>query len=227
LVDIGLIERARVFHGHLCPFLVLGLRASEIAMARLGLGKPGVIETVAEDIVAVVEANNCFADGVQVATGCTLGNNSLIYVDLGKNAVTLFRRGSGRGVRVYVDAEKVIDKYFPAEALELFEKVVVRREGSREEVIRLNKLWEEIGYRLAELPEQDFSVREVEIVEEPGRAPIFETIRCSVCGELAMATRIVYVEGRPLCLACAGREAAVVIGRGIEFLEKPLYRVVG
>ncbi|MEM4451847.1 MAG: FmdE family protein, partial [Thermosphaera sp.] len=30
---------AEKIHGHVCPFLVLGLRASEIALSRLGLYK--------------------------------------------------------------------------------------------------------------------------------------------------------------------------------------------
>jgi len=116
MVSKDLIEKARKLHGHVCPFLVLGLRMSEIAMKRLGVEKAGEIETIEESLIAIVEANNCMADGVQIATGCTFGNNSLVYLDLGKNAVTLVKRGSKRGVRVYIDSEKLKQKYFPKEA---------------------------------------------------------------------------------------------------------------
>ncbi|TDA32815.1 MAG: hypothetical protein DSO02_03405 [Hadesarchaea archaeon] len=34
-------------------------------------------ETIGERLLALVECNSCFTDGVQVATGCTLGNNCL------------------------------------------------------------------------------------------------------------------------------------------------------
>ena len=225
MVSRELIEKAREFHGHICPFLVLGLRASEIAMKRLGISKAGVEETIGEDIVAIVEANNCFTDGVQIATGCTFGNNSLIYIDTGKNALTLFKRGSRRGVRIYIDAQKLREKYFSKEALELFRKVVAERRGSREDVEKLHKLWTEIGYRMAEIPEEEFVVQEVEIVEEIERAPTFESIRCSKCGELVMAPKVVYVDGKPLCLQCAGREAPAVIGRGIAYTKIP-FRLV-
>ena len=67
--------------------------------------------------MAIVEVNNRFVDGVQVATGCTLGNNSLIYADIGKNVLTVFRRG-GRGIRVYIDSEELREKYFSREVLE-------------------------------------------------------------------------------------------------------------
>jgi len=226
VVSRELIEKARLFHGHVCPFLVLGLRASEIAMKKLGLERLGVVGTVREDVLAIVEVNNCFADGVQVATGCTFGNNSLVYIDLGKNALTLLKRGEGRGIRVYIDAEELKKKYFSKEVHELFEKVVVRREGSEEEIHKLQKLWEEIGYMMAEMPEDEFIIHEVELVGELERAPIFESIRCSKCGELVMSTRVVYVGGEPLCLACAGRTINAVVGRGISVLHSPIYKVL-
>ncbi|MEM1638543.1 MAG: FmdE family protein [Desulfurococcaceae archaeon] len=224
MVNAELLKLAERFHGHICPFLVLGLRASEIAFEKLGLIKPGVYETISEDIVAIVEANNCFADGVQIATGCTLGNNSLVYIDLGKNAVTILKRYSGKGIRVYIDAER-LDKYIPREARELFHKVVIERRGSREEAEKLNEIWREIGLKMATLPEEEFKTTEVEVTEEIERAPIFESIRCSRCGELAMSTRVVYIEGKPYCLTCAGMGTNAVIGRGIVTGVRTPYRI--
>jgi len=226
LVHIGmvsreLIERAKWFHGHLCPFLVIGLRASEIAMKRLGVVRAGEAETIGEELLAIVEVNNCMADGVQIATGCTLGNNSLIYVDTGKNAVTLVKRGSWRGVRVYIDSERLRAKYFPKEALELFDKVVRRREGTPEDVERLRRMWEEIAYRMAELPEDEFKVEEVE-VEPVERAPMFESVRCAKCGELVMASKAIKVGDVYLCPTCAGLEVPAVIGRGIVRTRHPV-----
>ena len=57
-----------------------------------------------EKVTCIIECNNCFSDGVQITTGCTFGNNALIYRDLGKNAFTLIRRG-GRALRVTVRNE--------------------------------------------------------------------------------------------------------------------------
>lgn len=213
MVDESLVRRAEEFHGHVCPFLILGLRASEIAMQRLGVEKASAKETISEELLAIVECNNCFADGVQVATGCTLGNNSLIYLDVGKNAVTLVRRGEWRGIRVYIDSERVREKYFSSEARELFEKVIVRREGSREDIEMLRKLWSEIGLSMASVPEEMFKVEEVR-VSEIERSPIFESVRCELCGELVMKTRTRTVNGKNVCLSCFG-ECEAVVGRGI------------
>lgn len=225
MVSRELIDKAKRFHGHICPFLVLGLRMSEIAMKKLGVARAGVADTIREDLVAIVEVNNCLVDGVQVATGCTLGNNSLVYIDLGKNALTLVKRGGKIGVRVYVDADKIRSKYFPEEALKLFQKVVVERKGSEDEVEKLHAMWEEIGYRIADVPEKEFIVQEVEIIEEIERGPIFKSLRCSKCGELVMETRIIRVNDDILCYKCAGFEANAVIGRGIERLKTLPYKV--
>ncbi len=200
-----LIEFARTFHGHICPGLALGMRASQIALQRLGIERASLYDTINEDIVAIVENNNCFADGVQIVTGCTFGNNSLIYHDLGKNAVTVVK--GGEGVRVYIDYER-IDDLFDDEAKRLFEKVIVRREGSEEEQELLVRKWEEIALAVLELDEGRFDVRSVSCAVE--KAPIFASVRCSKCGEVAMETRT----RSGVCLSCLG-EFYAVIGRGI------------
>jgi formylmethanofuran dehydrogenase subunit E len=223
MVSEALVEKAGEFHGHICPFLVLGLRASEIALEKLGLARAGEKETISEEVLAIVECNNCFTDGVQVATGCTLGNNSLIYLDTGKNAATIVRRGDWRGVRVYVDSEKLGEKYFKKEAASLFEKVVIKREGTPEDHEKLSRLWAEIGRSMMNIPESEFKIEELK-VKEIEKAPIFESVKCEKCGELAMKTRIEYVEGKAVCLGCLGKSNAL-IGRGImPNFEYPLVR---
>ncbi len=51
-----------------------------------GLWELGVesmyFDGIMEDLAAIVEVNACFADGVQAVSGCTLGNNALIYRDI-------------------------------------------------------------------------------------------------------------------------------------------------
>lgn len=217
--DLGsVLEIAKEFHGHVCPYVALGIKASAIAMKELGVNRLGFNGSIDEEILAVVETNNCFTDDVQVATGCTLGNNSLVYLDLGKTALTLVKRGEWEGVRIYIDAER-LRKYHPPDAVELFEKVVKRREGSPDEKRKLGRLWEEIGYKMLGIPEEEFSITRVRVppIEQ---APIFESVRCSRCGELTMATRIVYRDGAPLCLKCAGESYYAVIGRGIVEVKK-------
>lgn len=202
-----LLLKAKELHGHICPNLALGVKASLIAMERLGVSRAEDY-SISEEVLAIVETNNCFSDGVQVATGCTFGNNSLIYHDIGKNAFTLVRRKDWKAVRVYVDFEKVTGKYLDRRAMELFERVVVRREEEERLMEGFRRAWEEVGWRLLEA-EDVFRVYEVE-PPRLGKAPIFESVRCERCGELVMGTRV--KDG--LCPSCRG-EFNAVIGRGI------------
>jgi len=91
---------------------------------------------------------------------------------------------------------------------------VVKRCGSEEEWRRLSELWEELGIKMLYLPEDDFKIEFVK-VPEIERAPIFNSVRCTSCGELVMEIRSVNVSGKPYCLKCAGERYYAVIGRGI------------
>lgn len=66
------------FHGHLGPFLVIGLRMGSLASKLLGLrgysGLRAIVETGNEPPLS------CIVDGVQVATGCTLGRGNIEVV---------------------------------------------------------------------------------------------------------------------------------------------------
>jgi len=84
------------FHGHACPGLALGYRASRAAIKRMGE------KASDEEIVAIVENNSCAVDAVQVMTGCTFGKGNLIYRDYGKQVYTFFKRSSGYGTRISV-----------------------------------------------------------------------------------------------------------------------------
>jgi formylmethanofuran dehydrogenase subunit E len=66
---------------------------------------------------------------------------------------------------------------------------------------------------MTNIPESEFKIEELK-VKEIERAPIFESVKCEKCGELAMKTRIEYVEGKAICLGCLGKSNAI-IGRGI------------
>ena len=114
----GLLQKAGELYGHWCNYLAYGVIAGYY-----GIKETGVTNTGMEEIIAIVETNNCFSDGVQMITGCTFGNNSLIYHDWGKTAVTISRR-DGQAIRIALDPdfEDTRGKEYP-DAYELFDKV--------------------------------------------------------------------------------------------------------
>jgi formylmethanofuran dehydrogenase subunit E len=69
-----LLKAAGRFHGHIGPFLAVGLRMGQVANERLG--------RTPMDMKAVVwvegrPPRSCVLDGIQYVTGCTLGKRSI------------------------------------------------------------------------------------------------------------------------------------------------------
>ena len=204
-----LLEKAGELHGHYCPGLAYGVRAAFRAVTDLGVHSTGM-----EEVVAIVEGNNCFADGVQFVTGCSFANNALIFRDVGKTAVTLAKR-TGDGVRVVVNMDRGSLARREPEAMQLFGRVVANREGTEEDRARLMMLWTQASFNLLDVPDNEMLKVENVAVDIPAYAGVFESTQCSICGESVMETRIRMKDGQPVCLPCSGQEYYELTGNGI------------
>jgi len=185
------------FHGHICPGLSLGYRAAKAAMTRLA-------ENRAEDeeVVAVLETDACFADAVQVLTGCTFGKGNFIYKDFGKMAVTLFSRKSGRGIRVSMRN----GIFNPNDEHSALLKKVMQNEADEHERQRFNQLHLVRSGDILQMDEDRlFKTKELD-VSLPPNAHMAPSQPCDQCNEPTMATKLVQHGGRYLCRACAVNE---------------------
>lgn len=159
-----LLRMAGMLHGHFCPFVALGVKGAARAMHDLGVRSTGM-----EEVMAIVETNNCFSDGVQFVTGCSLGNNALVYRDYGKTAFTLAKR-SGEGMRVSVKVDRHFLERQAPDAAQLFERVVVGRQGTEEDRRRLSELWEELSFKMLGLADAElFRFHPVRVMLPPLR----------------------------------------------------------
>jgi formylmethanofuran dehydrogenase subunit E len=82
--------RAIEFHGHLGPYLVLGLKAGLYANQTFGR-EPMKTEAFIE--TKTTPPQSCFADGVQFSTGCTFGKGN-IHLKEGEGLQVTFRRNN-------------------------------------------------------------------------------------------------------------------------------------
>ena len=208
----GLLRQAETIHGHRCPMLALGVKAGQYAMNYLGAENTGM-----EEVVAIVECNNCFTDGIQVVTGCTFGNNALIFKDLGKTAVTVARRRDGAAVRLLVrpDFRERLFTRYPAVG-PLFDKVVMQRLGTPEDHHRFRHLWEAVARReLTEVPLEEQALIQKKTITLPAYARRFATGICAVCGEGVMEPRLQIKNGQKVCLTCAGEDYYLLTGQGV------------
>jgi formylmethanofuran dehydrogenase subunit E len=208
----GLLKKSAEFHGHICSFSAYGVKAGYYAMKKLALTSQGM-----EEVLAIVETNNCFSDGIQVTTGCTFGNNGLIFYDKGKTAVSIINRKSRDAIRLslkkdFLDSRKGVYPLVSG----LFERIVARREKvSSSERQKFFKLSEEMAISELGVPETEmFDIRRSR-VKPPEYAPIYDSVTCSVCGESVMESRARIKEGRPACVTCQNDWFFYMDGYGI------------
>lgn len=207
-----LLKLSGIFHGHFCPGSAMGVKAAVRAMKDLDVKSKGM-----EEIVAIVETNSCFSDGIQLVTGCTFGNNALIYRDYGKTSFTLAKR-TGEGIRISALFDRVAKERSP-EASALWDKVVVNRKGSGEESRRLNALWQELSFKVLEIPDEEILLIERVNISVPSYAHIFSSATCSVCGESIMEPRARIKQGKPICIPCSGQLYYQLAGDGISVIS--------
>jgi len=72
--ELNYLARGVEFHGHLGPYLVLGLKAGMAANQLLGKD-PFTVRARVE--TETRPPKSCFVDGIQVVTGCSLGKGNI------------------------------------------------------------------------------------------------------------------------------------------------------
>ncbi|MGD1994647.1 MAG: FmdE family protein, partial [Anaerolineae bacterium] len=98
-------------HTNLCPRQVLGVRMGRYAARLLGFDP---LE-VKKRLLVIVETDGCFASGLGVATGCSIGSRNLRIEDYGKAAATFTDTQMRRSVRIApaADARTLSRDYAP------------------------------------------------------------------------------------------------------------------
>ena len=76
-----IVEFARKLHGHVGPFLVIGLKMGFAAKRALKVSDDELTLLAANVRVPLHPPFSCLLDGIQVATTCTVGNQRLQIAD--------------------------------------------------------------------------------------------------------------------------------------------------
>ncbi len=155
-----------------------------LAELKLGLTLPQTDKRV----LTFVETDGCFADGISVSTGCTVGHRTLRVEDYGKVAATFVDTKTGRAIRIAPRCDA--------------------RLTARSYALEARNRWEAqlLGYQ--RMPIDDlYTVQDVElttpiemIVSRAGLRAV-----CATCGEEIINGREVEHAGMRLCRACAGQ----------------------
>ncbi len=179
----SILAESAARHDHLCPRQVLGARIGLAGMAALGIPT----EKIDKRTLIIAETDGCFVDGLEAATGASVGHRTLRIEDYGKAGATFIDVRTGRAVRLAP---------LPgvrARAAKLFPHARSRYHAQLD------------AYQV--MPDEEmFSATEVALstpvetlISRPG-----VRVSCDVCGEEIINQREALRDGVTLCRACAG-----------------------
>jgi formylmethanofuran dehydrogenase subunit E len=179
-----LLEQSSARHDHLCPRQVLGARIGLAGAAALGVEIP----ITDKSLLVILETDGCFADGVEVATGCTVGHRTLRVEDYGKTAATFIDAQNGEALRVApaLNVRQLAYDYAPDEPRHYFAQLSAYQTMPDEELITIQPIQ-----------------LETPVAAILSRAGV--RANCDVCGEEIINEREIQRGGQTLCKACAGQ----------------------
>ena len=197
--DRETLLKALDFHGHRCWASVAGVRAGLAALRVLNVNRSGGRQLHAFVEIGEDHGGMCFGDGVQYATGCTLGKGNLEKTPYGKLAVTVIERASNRAIRV--SYKPTLQKQIGASAF-----MTKRGQG-----IEPNAIPEAEALELVDLvwnaPETDvLTLGEVFQFERDWLPEVMGFVPCTACGELTAKAYLRVVGDKHVCIPCSGYE---------------------
>ncbi len=191
-IEKAKIDQTIAFHGHRCPGLMIGIRAAEVALQRLG-------DMKGKDVVAIVETDMCGVDAIQFLTGCTFGKGNLIHKDLGKIAFNFYDRDRNISFRLLFVSDIASDLISELRSLMKENEAEKMTEGDEDWIQRLRNELEE-RYMAIDLEKMFLVTDPPWPVPKP--AKILQSLRCETCGEMTMESRTRRFDGKVLCLPC-------------------------
>jgi formylmethanofuran dehydrogenase subunit E len=186
------------FHGHLCPFLVVGWRMGQEALQHLGAEreKDQGLWLFTELGSDRLRAQSCYEDGLQAATGCTAGKGTLRRLDFGKVAAVL-ARPSGPALRIALRPEI-------CDALAGASYAAERMQGTPASRVSAAAIADAVD-RIARLdPHELFSFEQIDVVSFRPVPGEMARARCESCGEYVFRDEAVERDGKTVCRPCAG-----------------------
>jgi len=190
------LEAGVQLHGHKCPAMPLGLRVGAAAMNKLGVERANDSQLVAVLELGEGHCSHCFADGIQMITGCTFGKGNIRKLGYGKFGLTLVDRASGRSVRVVPRAEiQGATKQTP-----FFKEY--RQKGIPPSQVPLEVVEPLIEQVMGAPEEKILKIGEIETRDQTRQLETFDTFVCEQCGDMVVEKYGRVVGDRKVCIPC-------------------------
>ncbi len=199
MTEREILQRAFEFHGHICWASAAGVRAGLAALRALGVERTG--NSMELHCILEIGENHgaqCFADGVQYATGCTLGKGNIEKAGWGKLALTLVDKKKERAVRV---------SYLPGEHhKQIAESAFMRKRGQGIPPTEIpeEEAWEMVDIIWQAPEEKVLAIGPIEDHPWQDFGEIMGLIPCDQCGELVSRVYLRVVGKSHMCIPCSG-----------------------
>ncbi|MBC7098512.1 formylmethanofuran dehydrogenase [Candidatus Bipolaricaulota bacterium] len=177
-----LLEKAKKFHGGMCPGIVIGTRMTIAGLRELGMNP----FKKNHELIVYAEIDRCLTDAIQAITGVTLGHRTLKYMDYGKFAATFLNMHTSEALRVSVSS---------------FEQ---KQEKNNSEII--NELLKIPENELLKIQKVKVKMSKLDMPGKPKSRVI-----CSRCGEHILDGKEVIINKETLCKGCANNPYYIVI----------------
>jgi formylmethanofuran dehydrogenase subunit E len=178
-----LLSTSAARHSHLCPRQVLGVRMGLAGLALFDIPRPNT----KKHLLVISETDGCFVDGIEAATGATVGHRTLRILDYGKVAATFVDTRSAQAFRLApcLDIRLRARDYSPGETRHYFTQL--------------------LGYQV--MPDHELFTCTQVMLNQPLEAILSQPgmrVSCAYCGEEIINERQVSLGGVLLCRTCAG-----------------------
>lgn len=198
------VKKVVDFHGHLCPELVIGMKACEYAM-RLLFGE----EKPAKQVSVIAENSTSALDAFQVLLGVTVGNQCLKVLDFGKHNYAFSLKDADREYRLKLRPPR----YYAEQEYAVLEEKILKNKITLDEVVQFQEILDvRVANLLSSRPEDLFDV-------EAGRRSSWFTERptvyvsCSKCGQQVLRDRTMELRGELYCIPCSQTIEHTLAGR--------------
>jgi formylmethanofuran dehydrogenase subunit E len=133
-----LLEESAARHSHLCPRQVLGVRLGLAGGALLGLDLPRTDKRM----LAILETDGCFVDGIRAATGLDPGRRTMRIEDYGKVAAVFADMKTGQTLRLVprLDVRTRAPEYVPGEPRHYFAQLQAYQVMPDEELFSIQEV---------------------------------------------------------------------------------------
>lgn len=187
-------------HGHKCPAMPMGLRVGAAAMNALGVDRAPDGQLMALVEIGDNHCATCFADGVQMITGCTFGKGNIRKLHYGKWGVTVIDKKNRKAVRVVPHGQAMLANKQTTFFTEYREKGVPASQVPAEHVDPLVE-------RVLNMPEEQL-LKVGKIVDYSWSDPphSFDGFLCEECGEMTVEQYGRVKGDKKVCIPCAAGE---------------------